>query len=92
MTDTARRLQMVGIGSTVYDTLMVIDRFPTEDTKLQGIETKVQGGGPCATALAAARKLGISAAYMGTIGDDPFGTLTRAPFRRHGLRNWIWKC
>ena len=74
MTDTARRPQMVGIGSTVYDTLMVIDRFPTEDTKLQGIETKVQGGGPCATALAAARKLGISAAYMGTIGDDPFGT------------------
>ena len=43
MTDTARRPQMVGIGSTVYDTLMVIDRFPTEDTKLQGIETKVQG-------------------------------------------------
>ncbi len=65
--------EMVGIGSTVYDTLMVIDRFPTEDTKQEGIETKVQGGGPCATALVAARKLGVSAAYMGTIGDDPFG-------------------
>ncbi len=65
--------EMVGIGSTVYDTLMVVDRFPTEDTKREGIETKVQGGGPCATALVAARKLGVSAAYMGTIGDDPFG-------------------
>ena len=65
--------EMVGIGSTVYDTLMVVDRFPTEDTKQEGIETKVQGGGPCATALVAARKLGVSAAYMGTIGDDPFG-------------------
>ena len=85
MTDTARRPQMVGIGSTVYDTLMVIDRFPTEDTKLQGIETKVQGGGPCATALAAARKLGISAAYMGTIGDDPFGTFMMADFARWGI-------
>lgn len=65
--------KIVGIGSTVYDTLMVVNRFPTEDTKLEGVETKVQGGGPCATALVAAAKLGESAAYMGTIGDDPFG-------------------
>lgn len=65
--------EMIGIGSTVYDTLMVVDGFPQEDTKLEGIETRVQGGGPCATALVAAQKLGISTAYMGTIGDDPFG-------------------
>lgn len=65
--------QMIGIGSTVYDTLMMVPRFPEEDTKLEGLETKVQGGGPCATALVAARKLGVSSAYMGTIGDDPFG-------------------
>lgn len=64
---------IIGIGSSVYDTLMVIPRYPDEDTKLEGIETKVQGGGPCATALVAAQKLGESAAYMGTIGDDPFG-------------------
>ena len=65
--------EVVGIGSTVYDTLMVVPAYPTEDTKMEGIETKVQGGGPCATALVAARKLGVSAAYLGTIGDDPFG-------------------
>ena len=73
---------MVGIGSTVYDTLMVVDHFPTEDTKQQGIETKVQGGGPCATALVAASRLGIPAAYMGTIGDDPFGTFMMEDFKR----------
>ena len=82
MTEDRRWPELVGIGSTVYDTLMVVDRFPTEDTKLQGIETKVQGGGPCATALAAARKLGISAAYMGTIGDDPFGLFMMSDFAR----------
>ena len=65
--------EVIGIGSTVYDTLMVVPAYPTEDTKMEGIETKVQGGGPCATALVAARKLGVSAAYLGTIGDDPFG-------------------
>ena len=85
MSDSITRPLMVGIGSTVYDTLMVVDRFPTEDTKLQGIETKVQGGGPCATALVAASRLGVPAAYMGTIGDDPFGTFMMEDFRRWGV-------
>lgn len=73
--------EVIGVGSTVYDTLMVVPRYPTEDTKLEGIETKVQGGGPCATALVAARKLGVSAAYMGTIGNDPFGRFMMDDFR-----------
>ncbi len=75
--------QVVGIGSTVYDTLMVVDGFPQEDTKMQGVETKVQGGGPCATALVAAQKLGVTTAYMGTIGDDLFGT-----FMMDDLKKW----
>ena len=75
--------QVVGIGSTVYDTLMVVDGFPQEDTKMQGVETKVQGGGPCATALVAAQKLGVTTAYMGTIGDDPFGT-----FMMDDMKKW----
>lgn len=75
--------EVIGIGSTVYDTLMVVPAYPTEDTKMEGIETKVQGGGPCATALVAARKLGVSAAYLGTIGDDPFGK-----FMMDDLEHW----
>ena len=84
MTDRAYP-EIIGIGSTVYDTLMVVDRFPTEDTKLEGLETKVQGGGPCATALVAAAKLGCTAAYMGTLGEDPFGTFMADDFRVWGL-------
>ncbi len=75
--------EIIGIGATVYDTLMVVPNYPTEDTKLEGIETKVQGGGPCATALVAARKLGVTAAYMGTIGNDPFGR-----FMLDDLEHW----
>ena len=77
--------RMVGIGSAVYDTLMVVDHYPAEDTKQQGLETKVQGGGPCATALAAARRLGVSTAYMGTVGDDPFGAFLMEDFARWGV-------
>ena len=77
--------EVVGIGSTVYDTLMVTDGFPAEDTKMMGVATKVQGGGPCATALVAAQKLGVSTAYMGTIGDDPFGTFMMDDFKKWGV-------
>lgn len=77
--------QVIGIGSTVYDTLMVLDDFPIEDTKIQGLETKIQGGGPCATALVAATKLGISTAYMGTIGDDDFGDFMIKDLEKWGV-------
>ena len=76
---------VIGIGSTVYDTLMVIDRYPKEDTKLRGLETRIQGGGPCATALVAASRLGLSAAYMGTIGDDTFGRYMLDDLNRLGV-------
>ena len=36
--------EIIGIGSTVYDTLMVVDRFPQEDTKLEGVETRRSWG------------------------------------------------
>lgn len=76
---------VIGIGSTVYDTLMVIDKYPKEDTKLRGLETRIQGGGPCATALVAASRLGLSAAYMGTIGDDTFGRYMLDDLNRWGV-------
>ena len=77
--------EIIGIGAAVYDTLMVVDRFPAEDTKLEGRETRVQGGGPCATALVAAQKLGCNTAYMGTMGDDLFGQFLRNDFLRWGV-------
>ena len=80
-----RQIEVVGIGSAVYDTLMVVPRFPAEDTKMRGTETKIQGGGPCATALAAAQKLGISTAYLGNLGEDPFGRFLRADLEHWGV-------
>lgn len=80
---------VIGIGSAVYDVLMAVDRFPAEDTKLEGRETRVQGGGPCATALVAAQKLGVSTAYMGTVGGRPLWPVPAggfcAPRRGHPL-------
>ncbi|MFH1879444.1 MAG: PfkB family carbohydrate kinase [Bacillota bacterium] len=77
--------EVVGIGSSVYDILMVTSGFPVEDTKMEGTETIVQGGGPCATALVAASRLGVSSAYMGTIGGDSFGRFMLDDLEKWGV-------
>lgn len=77
--------EVVGIGSALFDMLMTAEGFPMEDTKMQGISTKTQCGGPCATALVAMSKLGISAEYMGTVGDDMYGGFILDKFRQYGV-------
>ena len=77
--------QVVGIGSALFDILMTADCFPKEDTKLQGRDTKVQCGGPCATALVAMCKLGVQSEYMGTLGDDMYGSFILGEFRKYGV-------
>lgn len=76
---------VVGIGAAVFDILMTVDAFPQEDTKLRGLETKFQCGGPCATGLVAISKLGESVCYMGTVGDDMYGTFVKGEMERYGV-------
>ena len=76
---------VIGIGAAVFDILMTVEEFPKEDTKLRGLETKFQCGGPCATGLVAISKLGESASYMGTVGDDMYGTFVKGEMERYGV-------
>lgn len=77
--------KVVGIGAAVFDILMTADAFPKEDTKLQGKETKIQCGGPCATGLVAMSKLGEPVCYMGTVGDDMYGSFITSELTRFGV-------
>ena len=76
---------IIGIVATVFDTLMLAEGFPQEDTKMQAMQTMTQGGGPCATALVAAARLGVSAAYMGNLGDDSYGRFMNGDFAKYGV-------
>lgn len=78
-------IEVVGIGAAVFDILMTTDSYPKEDTKQQGLETKLQCGGPCATALVAMSKLGVTSAYMGALGDDMYGDHIRGAFDKYGV-------
>ncbi|MFH0778748.1 MAG: PfkB family carbohydrate kinase [Candidatus Eisenbacteria bacterium] len=68
-----RSFDVVGLGYTATDYLAIVPRLPELDTKLEARCLSIQGGGPAATALVTAARLGLTAAYIGKVGDDDFG-------------------
>ncbi len=78
--------KIVGIGANVFDTLYNIPTYPTEDTKMRANASKTAGGGPVATGLVAARKLGEDAAYIGVLSDDNGGKFLKEDFEKYGVK------
>ena len=78
-------IKIVGIGANVFDTLYNVPTYPTEDTKMRATASKVAGGGPVATGLVAAAKLGESAAYIGVLSDDNGGKFLKEDFIKYGV-------
>ena len=76
---------IVGIGACVFDTLYNMDSYPTEDTKKRATSSKTAGGGPVATGLVAAKKLGVDASYIGVLADDSGGAFLRKDFEKYGV-------
>ncbi|UCF05726.1 MAG: sugar kinase [bacterium] len=64
---------VVGLGYTALDYLGIVPHLPERDRKLELKRFLIQGGGPTATAMVTVRRLGLSSAYIGKVGDDGFG-------------------
>ncbi len=77
--------KIVGIGANVFDTLYNIPTYPSEDTKMRATASKTAGGGPVATGLVAARKLGEQTAYIGVLSDDNGGKFLKEDFEKYGV-------
>ena len=77
--------KIVGIGANVFDTLYNIPTYPTEDTKMRATASKTAGGGPVATGLVAAQKLGEQTAYIGVLSDDNGGKFLKEDFLKYGV-------
>ena len=80
-----RKNEIVGIGANVFDTLYTVGKYPTEDTKMRADSIKICGGGPCATGLVAASKLGANCAFIGNLSDDNGATFLKADFEKYGV-------
>lgn len=83
--DCFKQNKIVGIGACVMDTLVTVPNYPKEDTKLKAVSSKVAGGGPTATGLVAAQKLGEQAGYIGVLSDDNGGKFLLEDFEKYGV-------
>ncbi len=81
--------KITGIGANVFDTLIMLPEYPTEDTKMKADEIKSVGGGPTATGLVAAAKLGagldVSVDFIGSVADDDRGHYLLSDFAHWGV-------
>lgn len=76
---------VVGLGVSTIDLLMVVDELPGGELVQKAHATAVAGGGPVATALVALARLGAKTAMLDRLGDDLFGRMILEDFGREGV-------
>ena len=76
--------EFIGIGFCSNDHLAVLPFIPM-DTKVRMLSHRIMGGGPAANSTAGAAALGLSAAFVGTVGDDADGEMILRDFRAQGV-------
>jgi sulfofructose kinase len=83
-------VDVVGVGINATDTIIRLPHFPALDSKVELLSAEVKPGGQVASAIVACRRWGLSARYVGKIGDDAAGRLQIEEMRREGVdSNWI---
>jgi sulfofructose kinase len=80
-----RPFDVVGVGVNVVNELLVVPRFPEPDTKTDAVGVVRQGGGLVATAMVACARLGLRAKYIGKVGADELGSVSRETLRKEGI-------
>src|SRR5574344_45205 len=74
-------MKILGIGHAAYDTTILLDSFPVENTKNR-IEHRIEcGGGPAATAAYLLGKWNIETYFMGIVGNDIYGHRIKDEFK-----------
>jgi ribokinase len=68
-----KQVEIAGLGFCGLDYLCILNHIPVDD-KVEILQHLVQGGGPAATAIVTAARLGAETAFIGAVGDDDRGT------------------
>ena len=76
---------VIGIGLNATDTLLLVQEFPPYAGKVAFDRELLSPGGQVATAMVACSQLGLKAKYVGTIGDDLRGDITRQSLEGTGV-------
>lgn len=80
-----RAFDVVGLGLNSIDLLGVVAEYPESNSKHPLQRFATLPGGETATAMAVCARLGWSAAYVGSFGDDEFGRQSAESLRAAGV-------
>ena len=78
------KADFIGLGFVSNDHLAIVPYIPM-DTKVRMLEHRILGGGPAGNSTAGAATLGVSAAFVGTVGDDADGRMILEDFGKQGV-------
>ena len=76
---------VAGLGLNATDTLLLVPHFPAYAGKAPFTEEVLSPGGQVATAMVTCARLGLRAAYIGTVGDDERGRVQMESLRLSGV-------
>jgi len=74
-------IEIAGLGFCSLDYLSILPYIPM-DEKVEIIQNLIQGGGPTATAIITAARLGANTAFIGCVGDDEKGKTILQEFEK----------
>jgi sugar/nucleoside kinase (ribokinase family) len=79
------RFDVLGVGEISVDEVLVLDEVPEWGGKAEAQRWERLGGGQVATAMVAARRLGLATALVGAVGDDDAGRFALDGLREEGV-------
>jgi sulfofructose kinase len=78
-------VEIVGLGMAALDIILRSRDMPTWEKGVRMSAIAIEGGGPVATAMVAVSRLGVSAGFIGTIGNDRLGAIKKQTLVEYGL-------
>ncbi len=78
-------LDVLGLGAVAVDDILYLDEYPDPDTKMPVQRRERHAGGIAGTALVAARRMGCTCAYAGSLGTDELSRLIISNFATEGV-------
>lgn len=83
--DDIPTIDVLGLGAVAVDDLLYVESYPEAESKVRVLRRERQCGGQTGTALVAAARFGVRAAYAGALGENELSRKVRDNFTREGV-------
>lgn len=80
-----KRVDVASIGTLAVDYFALLPKIPAVDDKIMAEGYEIHPGGVAGNVITQVARLGISAGWMGKLGDDEAGDILLGEFERDGI-------